>query len=369
MKSNNLNTSRKAFPSVSIIIPVHKKYPHFKEDEEKMKSLLKQTETTLLKDYPSTKTKPLIQDLFRLAEKIDYRNLEDGIGLFVSPYRERIVHFPFPVKEKVIIDRTFEMRDLYFAARNNVNYYVLAISEKKVRLLSGYNHTLTEEANEDMPYNRDDVGGKGRSRSGKFTSFSHTKNVEDKKAYNENKMEKFLREIDRVILRDKKLKETELIICGSEKIIGHFKRITKNHDHIEGYVSGNFDLLNEKTVYSKISAIIENKFKRIRNDAMEKLDDALNKKKAVAGIRDVWKAATNKEGRLLLVEKDFSCSAKTGKRITELITDHLDSSDIRYMSDAVDVVIGLVLKSGGEVVFMENGQLEDQSRIALITYY
>src|ERR1035437_3135040 len=199
MKKNTLSVGGKAFPSVSILMPVNKQSPHFKQDEEKMKSLVKQTEATLLKDFPSKKVKILIDDMYNLAEKIDYRNLSDGLGLYVSPDREKIFHFPFPVKEKVIIDRSFEMRDLILAAKNNFNYAILTISEKKVRVLKGFNQALTEEKNSEMPLNTDDVGGKGHSRIGSFTSFSSSKNVTDQKAYGENKIAQFLLEVDRVI--------------------------------------------------------------------------------------------------------------------------------------------------------------------------
>ena len=369
MKKNTLSVGEKAFPSISILMPVNKQSPHFKEDEEKMKSLVKQTEETLLKNFPSKKVKLLIDDMYNLAEKIDYRNLSDGLGLYVSPDREKNFHFPFPVKEKVIIDRSFEMRDLILAAKNNFNYAIITISEKKVRVLNGFNQTLTEEKNIEMPFNSEDVGGKGHSRIGSFTSFSSAKNVTDQKAYGENKLEQFIMEIDRVISSDKTLKNIPMAIFAPDRIIGHFKSVTKNEKHILGYVPGNFDRSTTKELYSKVSPTLKKRQLEIQNSSLGKLEKALSMKKAVSGIRDVWKAAYNKEGRLLLVEKDFSCPAKTVGKGSELVMDNLDKNDIHYMQDAVDDVIELVLKFGGDMVFMENGKLEEHDKIALITYF
>jgi len=369
MKKTSLSIGKKAFPSVSIVMPINKQNPHFRDDEKKMKSLLKQTEETLLKDFPSKNTKVLIDDMYNLAEKIDYRNLSDGLGLYISPYKENVFHFPFPVKEKVIIDRSFEMRDLILALKNNFTYAIIAISEKNVRVLKGFNHTLTEEKNDEMPFNMDDVGGKGHSRTGSFTSFSSTKNVTDQKAYGENKMENYLMEIDRIISADKTLQNIPIAILAPTRIIGHFKSITKNEKHILGYVQGNFDRSNEKELYAKVSKLIENNLLEVQNSSLKKLETALNQKKAVSGIRDVWKAAYNKSGRLLLVEKDFSCPAKTVGKDGELVLDYLDKKDIHYMQDAVDDVIELVMKFGGDVVFIENDKLVNHSRIALITYF
>lgn len=369
MKKDTLAIRRKAYPSVSILIPTDKRYPGFKNDQEKMNSLLKQTEDTLLKDFPSKKTKPLIKDMYNLAAGIDYRNLSDGLGLFVSPYREKLVLFPFPVKEKVIIDRTFELRDLLFAAKNDFNYAVITISEKKVRIFHGFNNRLVEEKYPDMPYNMNDVGGKGHSRVGTFTSFSSSKNVTDQKAYAERKLEKYTREIDRVISANKTLKKIPLVIAGPKRLAGHFHTITKNTKSILGYVNGNFDRLNEKEIYTRVSKLIGKRLSETQKEALGKLEEAVGSRKAVSGIRDVWKAAYNKQGRLLLVEKDFYSAGKTGKRPSSLISDNLDKYDIHYMNDSVDDVIELVLKYGGNVVFVDNGKLEEHGRIALITYF
>src|ERR1035437_4537530 len=143
MKKSSINIKRNEFPSVSITMPVNKQNPHFRDDEKKLKSLLKQTEETLLKDFPSKNTKGVIDHMYSLAEKIDFRNLSDGLGLYISPNKENIFHFPFPVKEKVVIDRSFEMRDLILAVKNNFNYAIITISEKTVRILKGFNQTLT----------------------------------------------------------------------------------------------------------------------------------------------------------------------------------------------------------------------------------
>ncbi len=368
MKKNAIAIRKKADPSVSILAPVNKKYPHFKESKERIRALLKQAETTLLRDFPSKKVNPIISDMYKLEQSIDYRNLSGGLGLYISPYREKIFHFPFAVKEKVIIDKTFEVRDLLLAVKNNFNYGIVTISESKVRIFNGFEHTLTEVKNEEMPYNIKDIEGKGHSRIGSFTSFSSSKNVSDSKEHTEKQMEKYLMEIDRVIASDIILKTMPLIICGSKRICGHYKNISKNANHILGYSHGNYDKINTKEIISRTSNILEARLTEIQNNALVKLEDAMGERKAVSGIRDVWKAAYNKEGRLLLVEKDYDCPAKTGKRRYALITDNLDKYDIRYMSDAVDDTIELVLKYGGDVVFMESGQLDTYSKIALITY-
>ncbi len=73
-------------------------------------------------------------------------------------------------------------------------------------------------------------------------------------------------------------------------------------------------------------------------------------------------------GKLLLVEQDYHAPgrlAETGL----LLLPAADPNAPDVMSDAVDEVIEMVLSKGGEVVFVENGQLAPHQRIALVLRY
>jgi hypothetical protein len=369
MKKSTIEIGKKSFPSVSIILPVNNKYPHYKEDEEKMKFLLKETEKRLLRDFPGKKIKPLVKDMYALSEKIDYKKLSRGLAFYISPYREKIIHLPFDVKEKVIIDNTFEVRDLLFAAKNSFAYAVITISEKEVRVFSGYYHRLSEIKIAEMPYAIKDAGGEGHSRTQSFTSFSSVRNSSDEKSHLENQMEKYLREIDRVISKEESLKNIPLVICGTDRIAGHFKSISKNSKHIIGFVHGNFDNASSTEIADKVNPLLMKQIESGQSEMLAKLEEAMNKKKVVSGIKDVWSAAYNKRGRLLVVEKDFSVQAKTARKPDLLITKDVKENDYHFISDAVDDVIEMVLKYGGDVAFVDNGKLETHSKIALITYY
>lgn len=361
--------SKKAFPSVSIIVPVDKKRPQLKVDEEKMKALLKLAEEKLSKSVNAELTDAVITKMHRLAHEIDYHHLSDGLGLFISPKREKVVHFSFPVKEKVIVDKTFEVRDLMQAAKSSFSYVVLAISDNKVRVFRGADHSLTEEHVAEMPYSVDDVEGEGHTRVGSFTSFSSSKNVADDQAFQEKQMEKYLLEIDHVISTDPQLKDVQLIICASKRASGHFKDITKNGKRILGYVHGNFDRIPASELLDEVKPVVEKHLKEIQEDALKVLEKETGMRKVASGIQEVWKSAYNKEGRILYVEKGYYCPAKRAKSPDAIITHDLDEGDFRYISDAVDDVIEMVLKYGGDVVFVEDGKLPAHDKIALIRYY
>jgi len=131
-------------------------------------------------------------------------------------------------------------------------------------------------------------------------------------------------------------------------------------------VEGNFDYSSTREILEKISPALKLKFATEQDRALRLLDQAIENKTYVSGISNVWRAAAEKNGKLLIVEKDYFIAAKLGKDQFTLITD-IDENAMYVIKDAVEDVIELVLRQGGDVVFIENGMLKEHSGIALIT--
>jgi len=89
---------------------------------------------------------------------------------------------------------------------------------------------------------------------------------------------------------------------------------------------------------------------------------------AVYGIENVWESAQEGKGLILLVEKDFSQPAFIGNNKFKLFL-HPLVSEHKTITDSVNDVIEIVLEKGGKVVFMDNGELRDFSKIGLLLRY
>lgn len=99
------------------------------------------------------------------------------------------------------------------------------------------------------------------------------------------------------------------------------------------------------------------------------LVQAINKKHCVFGIENVWRTAVEKRGKTLIVEKDYACKAKLGIDKYTLVTEKMDLQESNVLKNAVIEIINLVLKDGGEIAFVDRGELSAFHRIALITYF
>jgi hypothetical protein len=359
----------KLHPSVSILIPVNKKYPHFKEAEQKLKSLVREAENTLKGVLSKEMADDVITKLKETALGIDFTHLSESLAIFVSSQVQKVIHLSVPVEEKMIIGRTFELRDLFYAAKMNFHYYFLTISENKVRLFLGFGNELKEQDNDKMPFGMHDVPGEGYSRGQMFSSDSPSKNVSDENGHRQNLMEKYLRDIDNELSGLLKQTRIPVIIGGVQKEISGLNAVTKNKVAIIGTIEGNFDYLNEKEIYGKIEPILQEKIKNDQRRGLAILEEAISRKRFASGIHDVWRAVLERRGRLLLVEKDYRITGKQGKDKYILITDEVDNVTTKNMADVVDDVIEYTFEYGGDVTFVENGVLSEHGGIALVTFY
>lgn len=361
--------AKKEYPSVSFLLPVNKQYPKVREEEKKLKAMVKKAGEKMEKELSPKMAASISEKLLKLTATIDFSHLSQSLAVFVSPSEQKVMHLTFPVEEKMIIGRTFELRDLLFAAKTSFHYVVLAISENKVRFFLGYNLSLAEEYHEDFPNGIVDTGGKGHDRIQSFNQVSEKKHVTDLFAFREKQVEKYLYDIDNELSDILKRKNVPLVITGDRKITDKFRAISKNTSKIIGNVEGNYDQATESEMLAKVQPVLNQKLKASVENTMAILEDAVSKRMCVSGITEVWKAVMEKRGRLLVVEKDYRCPGKIGNNKFTLITTDLKENGSHLIPDAVDDVIEFVLLYGGEVVFVENGALPLHQGIALITYY
>ena len=237
MKTPSVINAPKVIPSVSLIIPTDKSYPQYKINEEKLKSLLKDVEIELLNDFSENETKQVITKLYKLTASVNHKHLLRGLAIYASAERENVFYLPFQVKEKIIIDASFEVRDLLYGAKNSIDYMVLLLNSNKPVIYYGYNNILVKTTSIELPLPEESIEGDH--------SLGHS-NFLDTSAIKETNLDKYLRETDRILTNALKQIPVPIIVSGPKKSIGHFKSITRNSKHIMDYVEGNYSAFRLK---------------------------------------------------------------------------------------------------------------------------
>lgn len=125
------------YPAVTITLPTHRTSPDNKQDPIRIKNLVDQVTDRLQKEFPRRDLARLLNRLVKLVGEIDYRHTLDGLAIFANKDFARAFQVPFKLRERLVIDQTFKVRDLLFALHRTPRYWVLALSEKPTRLYEG----------------------------------------------------------------------------------------------------------------------------------------------------------------------------------------------------------------------------------------
>ncbi len=349
----------KYLPCISILMPFEPKMGLKKELDFKLKTTIDKVEKEINATYPSEKSKPILKKLHNCLNNINYLTHKKSIAIFVSPMIEKVYYLDMPIEEKIVIDDSFEIRDLIYSKKEIHQYLLVVLSSKWTKIfLSDHNHFLRITSTVS-----DNIAAYQIDNSEKIANFS------DEQKRKQILLDKFLRHTDNGLSLLLQAYNLPIFVMGTKKTIGHFKSISHNLKHIVDYVPGNYEETPESELQSIMTPYVNDWKLVLQRNLIRNIDDAMSHKKAVSGISQVWKAATLKRGRLLIVEKNYYYPADQSAT-PEIIFKHDDVvKNSFFIKDAVDDIIEKVLISGGDVEFVDEGLLKEYEKIALIEYY
>jgi hypothetical protein len=358
-KDIQLLNALRGYPAVSILLPTHRSAPDNRQDPIRVKNLVRQASERLLGEFSRREVEPLQARLEGLAQDVDYRHMLDGLALFANRDQAYSFTVPFPLEERVVIDETFATRDLVFALNRSTRYWALALSEQHTRLFEGLRDALTEVAVAPFPMKMEGPGG--------TEALPGARGVE-KMTYLEELRRQYFRRVDAALKPWLASDPLPLVVAGVERHLSLFSEVTAHGPAVAATVAGNHDRMTPHEVAKAVWPAMEASVAQRRAVQLQHLEAAASARNAVSGIGEVWRAAREGRGDLLLVEAGFRFPAVVDESGLAL-SPAADRAAPGTIDDAVDEVIEMVLDKGGRVVFADDGTLASHQRIAMVLRY
>ena len=356
---SELLLTEKYYPSVSVIVSIDVKVNPKKEIDMHLKQLLKNSTHELAKSYPEDIAYPVINKLKYVFENLDYKQIKKSVAIFVSPIFEKVYFLDLPLEERIVIDDSFEIRDLIYSKNNLHKYLLIVLGSRKACIYIGNSHSMVKvekiiadelpEMNIDLPE--------------KVANFSDNTKIK------ENLLDKFLLTVDKHISPLLQKFSLPLFIMGTVRTSGHFNRITKHKRHIAHFISGNYETKVETELLDIIAPYVNEWNKTKKEDLLKTIDDAQSNRKLSIGIKEVWKCATEKKGRHLIVEKNYVYPARQSAKQDVIYGQGTFIHNQLFIHDAVDDIIEKIISSGGTIEFVDEGVLANYDQIVLLQYY
>ncbi len=345
-------------PAVSIILPFEPKMSLKTELTYLLKRAADEVEKELKENYPDEMGILVMHKLRAIIKELNFSTHKKSIAIYVSPVFQKVLYLDIAVEKKIIVDESFEIRDLVYSKKQLHKYLLLQISSMESRMYLGNSATFVKIVS-DTPLASVFVNDIPE-RVANFSDVSERKEI---------MADKFLHHIDNSLDIILNVYRLPLFVMGTARILGHFKKLTKHGGMVIEYVHGNYEEATSQELREILEPYIADWKKVKQKELLNQLEEAAGMKKLAMGIRDVWQEVMNHKGRLLVVEKNFMYPAQHGSSEDVIYKAIEPYNKFSYIKDAVDDLIERVLENDGDVEFVDKDVLKDYHHIAFVKYY
>lgn len=356
--------SMSGYPCISIIVPTHRTMPQRQQDPILIKNLVGQALEKLTREFNVKQIEPLAVAIDKLIASIDYAHLLDGLAIFVNKDIAEAHMLPFHVRESVIVDDAFNLREILFAESRSPQTFVLVLNHKPTRLFKAHDNTLLEII--DPQEMRDQQKGFPFEWQWDITSDRVKQaelNGEKDAAFLTAKKREFFQEVDKALDQHINANNTPIILMGNTDNCGEYMRVTKHSNRIVVQGNGEFSNAPVELIAKEAAPLIQAYVQATQDALLKKITEAAGKEKFAAGIKEVWKAAH--EGRVdkLIVEDNYKECGYTNQAAPEELVINVDPKEPAVSDDLVDRLIDLVLEKGGTVIFVKPDALKQHQHV------
>src|SRR5688572_26880879 len=111
-------------PSILITMPFQPKLTSTKQLEAEVRLLVKKAEKLLLTSYSDAVAKPLINRMNAVFRTLNFHSFKKSIAGFFSTSSEKLLYVDIKLKEQLLMNSSFKMRDLLQLKEHPIEYLV-----------------------------------------------------------------------------------------------------------------------------------------------------------------------------------------------------------------------------------------------------
>lgn len=219
----------------------------------------------------------------RLNDETYWREQSDGLALFLAPDLFKIYRLPLDFEERVIVANRFYTKPLLPLFANDGRFYILALSQNRVRLLEGSRYEVQELELKDVPLSlaeaqRWDVGEEHiqfHSASGPTTGGTrrqviyHVQGGASDEANQKADILRFFQEVDRGLRNYLDGQNIPLVLAGVEYLISIYREASAYPHLVAPSITGNPENMKAEELHQRAWEILEPFFKQDQEQAAE----------------------------------------------------------------------------------------------------
>lgn len=359
--------------AVSMFLPTHRAGPEIQQDPIRLKNLVKEAERQLLAEGSrAADARELLAPVTELLDDASFwRHQGDGLAIFRSPDLFRVYRLPMSVREFLAVSDRFYVKPLLPLLINDVRFYVLALSQKAVRLLECSREEVHEVELPDVPQGVQEglpigpapesqrytlpIGGPQGGRL-----HGHGVGIDDADVTN---LTRYFHRIDDGLKNTLNQADVPLILACVEYLAPIFKQVASYRHILEPIVPGNPDGLTNEDLQEKARLIAEPHFRQAQATAKAQYYEGIAKGRAGNQLADVLTAAH--QGRIATLFVPLGVR-RWGRFHFDSLTLEQHDNEEAGDEELLDLAAMQTVMHGGTVYGVEPEELPDTHLVAAI---
>jgi len=313
-------TERKQWPSVSLYLPTHRAGKDTREDPIRLRNALGRTKEHLAEaGYPKDRAAAILEPANDLIASRDFwLHQSDGLVVFATPDTFQYFRMPLKFHDEVVVSDHFAVKQLLPLFTEDGRFYILALSQKKIRFFEATRTGIQEQVVPDMLTSIEDLrqyevmeeylqghtiaptpgtGGGARLALHSYGTIS------DKAQYKVD-VQEYLRTVCKKLEKHLDGETAPLVLAAVEYEQAFYRQMNAYHQLLEKGILGNPDGLNDDQIHRAAWEIVEPHFAQARRESLRHFADLSNTDKTSDQIEKILPAALHGRVRALYLRTD-----------------------------------------------------------------
>jgi hypothetical protein len=363
---------------VSLYMPAHQPGHELSENPIEFKNLLMSAADSLrsggmspshLHDFFAPAIQLLDQHLF-------WNSLSRSLVVFISTQGLQIWHLPFDCDELCVVGKRYHIVPLAAWLNEDAQYYVLAVSQNRLRLLHGTRFIVQEVKVPNLPTNQTQALHYD-PREGFFQTHSAQPQIRGKESIvftgqggevdvAKDELAAYFRLVDAAVHKFLHERTEPLIFAGVDYLFPIFREHNHYPHLFPTHLAGNPDLVADGQLRDRAWPLIETLIRRRQDTEVTNYWRLLNQARASNHISEVIMAANSGAIEILFINPSIRRFGIYEPVKNAVRIDEQPESD---NEDLVNLAVCLVLQNGGKVEALPNGNIPGGGSMAAIFRY
>jgi len=358
MKKDTLEklAAEKSNPCLTISLNTHRTFPENAQDVISLKKLCDEAEERLVREFGKRQIAQLLDKLQLIPSEINENLNLDSLHIFLSNTSHEIFKSTWPTKDdRIYISDSFAIGPIIKSIHRSVDYLILVVSQAGAKMFEATNDAIASEIENDyFPF----------AENPHFNT--EPEKLSDPKS-TDNMIREFLNKVDKAAVKMFYQTSLHCVVISTDGNYSLLLQVADKPDIYAGHTNIDYNNQAVHQLAGQAWEIIKEKQIKREKAAIEEIKEAIGYNKAITGLSEIYKAAKEGRGELLLIQNDSSQAVKmTGDTTFELVD---DSTQPGIIDDITSEIAMEVIAKKGRVIFTDLNELTGLGDVILKTRY